>query len=317
MRYLKWLLVLALAVVIVPDLWAQFGRGGRGGRGGPGGPGGRSSRGGPPKMDPERIWGFVARGKSSIKISDLRFGRSEAEAWAKKNGISNGQLTKDQFVKYFKGRMEERERRAKLPVDQQAALYFKERDRNKDGVLDQSEMSGGMRWRMKEYDKNGDGKISKSESMAYYKKVTERFRRGNRDQGNSKNDKTQPKGGTERVVIEDIPYERPLVFAFGKLPKGTPDWYTDNDTDKDGQVALFEWRKGGKSIAEFLKLDSNQDGFISPDEMVRAEERTNGVQTASSSSPSYGTQTRDSGRRDRGSRDRGKSRNRYRRPGGR
>ncbi|MGF1579346.1 MAG: hypothetical protein ACFCD0_08295 [Gemmataceae bacterium] len=304
MRYLKWLVVISLVVLVASDSFAQSRRGGSGGDGGSRGRGrgGPGMRGGPPKMDPERIWRFVSRGKNSIKISDMRMGRTEAEAWAKKNGITNGEMTKGQFVKYFKSRMEERERRAKLPPEKQGALYFTERDRNKNGYIDADEMSGGMRYRLKEYDKNGDGKMSKSETVAYYTKRMEQWRKG-RDRSKSSTP-SKTKGETQRIIIEEIPYERPLVFAFGKMPNGTPDWYTDNDTDKDGQVALYEWRKSGQSIAEFLKRDTNQDGLISPDEMVRREEQT----TESTEARSTSSSSRSSSN----SRDRGRGSSRYR-----
>src|SRR5262245_38498545 len=71
-------------------------------RGGGGGGGIRFGGGGGMGfgMDPERIFDALARGNSTIRISDLQMGRDQAEEWARKQGISNGQLTKDQFIAY-------------------------------------------------------------------------------------------------------------------------------------------------------------------------------------------------------------------------
>jgi hypothetical protein len=42
------------------------------------------------------------------------------------------------------------------------------------------------------------------------------------------------------------------------------------DADKDGQISLAEWRKSGKSYAEFQSFDRNNDGFITVEEMLFA-----------------------------------------------
>jgi hypothetical protein len=54
------------------------------------------------------------------------------------------------------------------------------------------------------------------------------------------------------------------------LPKGLPPWFKELDKDGDGQVSLHEWRRGGKEPAEFRKYDLNGDGFITPEEVLRA-----------------------------------------------
>jgi hypothetical protein len=63
--------------------------------------------------------------------------------------------------------------------------------------------------------------------------------------------------------------ERPVAMRYGKLPKGLPDWYNEDDTDKDGQVSLYEWRKAGKDVKEFLAMDLNGDNLVTADEYLR------------------------------------------------
>ncbi len=268
LHFLKWFLAVVIVSVFVAEVGAQR-RGDWRSRG----------SGGKRSFDPVKTWEYMSRGRTSISISDFRFNREEAEAWAKKKGIRNGKLTKTQFLNYMKDRTkkwEERkkefERRMKLPLTKRAALYLKDRDKNKDGYIDKNEADRGLRYYGKKYDKNGDGKFTRAELQEWFagvRKYAEQRRKGR------ENDKkqTKPNGTPQRIVIEALATNRPVVFARGKLPNGTPDWYTETDIDKDGQVGLYEWRKKGKAAAEFLKLDTNQDGFITPDEMVRAEER--------------------------------------------
>jgi len=71
-------------------------------------------------------------------------------------------------------------------------------------------------------------------------------------------------------IFDDDDLEgRPSVFRAGKLPPGLPDWFQKLDTDGDGQVALWEWRKGGKKLEDFLLWDLNEDGFITAEEALR------------------------------------------------
>src|SRR4051794_15826718 len=66
---------------------------GRGNGGGGGGFGGM-------QQDPGRIFDFLAQGQQALVIANQPFGREEMEEWAKKQGIANGQLTRDQFISY-------------------------------------------------------------------------------------------------------------------------------------------------------------------------------------------------------------------------
>src|SRR5438105_9651466 len=83
---------------------------GRGNRGaGGGGFGGM-------QQDPGRIFEWMAQGQQTLVIANQRFGREEMEAWAQKQGISNGQLTREQFISYSQSpeAQQARERMAQL-----------------------------------------------------------------------------------------------------------------------------------------------------------------------------------------------------------
>lgn len=84
-----------------------------------------------------------------------------------------------------------------------------------------------------------------------------------------------PQGGPpsegRRRDKSDEPAQRTSVSRFGHLPKGTPPWFEEYDADMDGMVGLYEWRRNGKKIPEFMAMDLNGDGFVTADEWLRAE----------------------------------------------
>jgi len=85
--------------------------------------------------------------------------------------------------------------------------------------------------------------------------------------GASDQPKSQPPVFT--VVEEEDLDGRPTVYRAGKLPPGLPPWFQQLDTDRDGQVSLWEWRKAGKSLEEFFEWDLNEDGFITAEEVLK------------------------------------------------
>src|SRR5262249_33699383 len=54
----------------------------------------------------------------------------------------------------------------------------------------------------------------------------------------------------------------------GKAGAGLPGWFTTLDADKDGQVSLFEWRKGGRARAVFEEMDLKGEGRLTADEYL-------------------------------------------------
>lgn len=86
--------------------------------------------------------------------------------------------------------------------------------------------------------------------------------KGSRDR---KNDKKESKDSDEE--------NRPVALRYGHLPDGLPEWFEQCDIDKDGQVALWEWRKSGGTISEFKEYDLNNDDIITADELIRGMQK--------------------------------------------
>ena len=66
-----------------------------------------------------------------------------------------------------------------------------------------------------------------------------------------------------------------------------PDAYKDLDTDFDGQIALYEWRKGKRgTISQFVQNDFDGDGFLIAKELAKAVATTPAVSGAATTSTS-------------------------------
>jgi len=258
--------------------------------------------------------------KGYIVISEQRFGKEAMELYAKDNNITNGKLTRDQFISYsakatdymqkagidFKGKGKGNKGGGNTPpapgeapkpkvtvgdesdVDKKAEESFTKYDTNGDGFLNEEEINKNTKkfkdeW--KKWDDNKDGMISLSEYKTYFrdfiKRINERFEA--KKQANEENrsgdksiDTTKP-GGIKRILIEEDEEVLPTTYhAGGKLPEGVPSWFTDYDTDKDGQVSFYEWRMGkkGTELELFEKMDRNDDGFLTVEEVLHYQRQT-------------------------------------------
>jgi hypothetical protein len=145
-------------------------------------------------------------------------------------------------------------------INQLADADFRRRDANGDGKLNPDEMPGPLRFALAKWDKNGDGLIDMYEYRDYY---GARLAGGSGDDGGAR--------GPASIIIEEEELDRkPVVFrAGGTMPAGLPPWFKQLDTDGDGQVALYEWRKAGKDLDEFKNWDLNDDGLITPEEAIK------------------------------------------------
>jgi Ca2+-binding EF-hand superfamily protein len=254
-------------------------------------------------MDPGQLFDWIAKGKPSIQISDLRGGQSQAAAqYAAKKGITNGMLNRQQFMEFQAEMMAMRMSGGRAPqgggpptapnvtivqsqsgsdvINQLSDAEFRRKDTNGDGKLNQDEMSGFLRSNLAKYDKNGDGLIDMYEYREYFAARLAGNVGGKDDSGTR---------GIASIIIEEEELDRkPVVFrAGGQMPAGLPAWFKELDTDGDGQVALYEWRKGGKNLDEFRDWDLNDDGFITPEEAIKCLAKKGAMASTSPGAVTY------------------------------
>ena len=335
MRAILSLFALIATLLVVSDVPAQFpqqgggqqgggkkGKGGGGQGGAQGGPqgatqgmiipgGGKGGQGGNPfgggkspfgggglSKDSANVFEMLAKGKPYFMISETRTLRGPLSAFAKEQGITNDQITREQFNTFY-AKMDQYSgagggggRQNFGPggegftpppgsppiapgqdplqaIAQWAEADFKRRDINGDGRLVPEEMSDQLRNQLDRWDTDHDGLISLDEYKVYYSARLQ-MRDGAPDQ--------QP--NPVSILIEEDYDRRPDVIRAGKLPKELPRWFGELDTDQDGQVALHEWFKAGKEIDEFKEWDRNDDGLLTAEEVL-FHMKANGISTAS------------------------------------
>jgi len=148
---------------------------------------------------------------------------------------------------------------------ERATKLFAKLDQDGDGLLSREEMPEALRQERARWDMNGDGSIDFQEYAPYFQ--------------------VQLKGVSDGVASGEIPLRLPkATSASGPAPTpavvekpkvaaaqaaGLPDWFTQLDLDGDGQVGLYEWRRKGLAIKEFLAMDLNSDGFLTATEIQR------------------------------------------------
>src|SRR5205085_1951745 len=59
------------------------------------------------KMDPAKMFDdYMSKGRGFVLIDEVRFGKDELQAFAKENGVTDGKISKDLFIKYWAYREE-------------------------------------------------------------------------------------------------------------------------------------------------------------------------------------------------------------------
>jgi hypothetical protein len=130
---------------------------------------------------------------------------------------------------------------------------FRRADRDDDERVEYDEMSEILRGQWVRWDRNLDWAIDGEEYgrffRAHHKEVSTAVAAG-------KISLRLPKG---------------VAGPGGKSPTG---WFAEYDTDGDGQVGLYEWRRMEQPIEEFVPMDGNGDGYLTARELLSYLEET-------------------------------------------
>jgi Ca2+-binding EF-hand superfamily protein len=142
------------------------------------------------------------------------------------------------------------------PADQyeDADKVFRVLDRDGDGSLDKEELTLHLRDDRIRADADGNGRISKDEYRLYFQRRVTLAVETASAKGNEKGQRgLDPKTSS----------------TTAKVGVAMPDWFTTLDADMDGQIALHEWRKAGRSIETYMEMDLDEDGLLTRDEYLR------------------------------------------------
>jgi Ca2+-binding EF-hand superfamily protein len=132
----------------------------------------------------------------------------------------------------------------------EADKVFRILDLNGDGQLTGKELTAGLDEDKAQADGDGDGRISKDEYREYFRRRVEK------------------RADTLTTAFKANDALMRELEGTGKRG-GLPEWFAKLDQNKDGQVSLFEWRKGGRPTETFQDMDLNGDGLLTADEYVR------------------------------------------------
>jgi Ca2+-binding EF-hand superfamily protein len=285
---LSILVCLHLILEVQPGFAQKGQRKGDGGQdGGPRGP--KGPKGG--KGDPDKIFDFfMSKGRGYFFVNEAFKDRDVLEAFVKQEKIPDGKITKDQFLKYWEQRDKLREqvrgpgggddkKGGKGPPDFEA--MFKRYDTNGDGFLNAAEIAQTRNFKdeWQKWDENKDGLISLAEWKKYMEaRQAERDQRRAEDEkarqeksGDKKDDgkSAEKKEGITKIEIDEVEDIPVVVYGYKKVPKEMPSWFTELDTNRDGQVSLAEWMRAGKPVEEFAIMDRNDDGLLTAEEVLR------------------------------------------------
>ena len=186
-------------------------------------------------------------------------------------------------------------------TDEQLLMAMRQLDRDGDNriSIQEASQSGRMSRVFQTYDKNSDGFIDLAEFKVYMSdRMNNRIPSSDRDN----NSQPQPYGqqpysqpNASYGTVSPAPEEqRPVVLRYGKMPKELPSWFTELDTDKDGQIGMYEWRFDSRPVADFLAMDLNGDGLLTAEEYLRFKNPTT-LATSSGGSESRTVSTGGSG----------------------
>lgn len=163
-------------------------------------------------------------------------------------------IKRQEFQRYTRHVLmrDQRRRDENSDPNEDADKAFRVLDRNGDGELDRDELTLFLRDEKARVDADANGRISKDEYRTYFqRKVTAKV-------------ETPSAAKTNDSGRGDNP-----TATKPAKPGTVPDWFTTLDTDKDGQISLYEWREDKRPLMAFQEMDLNGDGLLTKEEYQR------------------------------------------------
>ncbi|MEM9703281.1 MAG: hypothetical protein AAF907_12635, partial [Planctomycetota bacterium] len=112
-------------------------------------------------------------------------------------------------------------------------------------------------------------RVTEEENRGEEERRTSRYGRRDEGDGRDNRDRSRSSGGTYVRGGARDSKGRTIRITI-ELPSG----FGDFDLDEDGQLGLYEWRQWNRTLlAEFLELDRDGDGYLTPRELVDADAR--------------------------------------------
>lgn len=145
-------------------------------------------------------------------------------------------------------------------------------DENKNGQLERDEWKR-MRGDPEESDRNRDGIITKEELAARMSQQAGGRPAGGPSGGSSSGSSSSGSSRYSRGGETSTRKTERFLSPLERLPKGLPDWFARSDVDADGQVMMHEYSSAwsDSKVEEFLKIDLNGDGIITPFEALESK----------------------------------------------
>ena len=192
-----------------------------------------------------------ASGRTRSSVSSLSPSSSQSGARSSSSSSSSSRG----------GNNDERTRRG-------AEAMMRQADSNGDGKLEKKEWND--RWGdFKEADRNGDKVVTADElaqRLSGFARGGPGGERGGPDGSSGSDGAGSGSGKSQQPKSYRVPTPTEL------LPAGLPDWFAQKDANADGQVAMAEYESPrswtAAAVAEFMRFDLNNDGFITPTECL-------------------------------------------------
>ena len=163
--------------------------------------------------------------------------------------------------------------KASAKIREFAKGRMKQFDKNRNGVLEKDEW-GRMRGDPQKADTNNDGILTTDElvvDLTNYGNEPPSRPKTKKPTNGKKRRKSSQRGNESR---ETYRFLTPTERLSESMPRRLRDWFLETDENGDGQVAMSEFASfwSSSKAAEFIDLDQNNDGVITPAEYIAASE---------------------------------------------